>query len=186
MKCFLPADFVIIAGDFNCYERDLDKVSGNVSVAKYLSDFRSSFHLVDAFRELHPNSREFSWFNSDCSIRTRLDNFFVSSNFVPFVQHCDISPCCFSDHDFVNLHFVVNDNFARGPGLWKFNNTLLSDSSFYSFICDRISNLSSCIAAYPSVKTWWDFFGRSLQADIVSFAVTKRKQLYHQRVVLTN
>ena len=183
---FLPADFTIIAGDFNCYEKDLDKFGGNISLATYLSDFRSTFHLVDAFRRLHPTSRDFSWFNSDHSIGSRLDKFFVSSNFIPFVQNCSISPCFFSDHDFVDLHFVLNDNFARGPGLWKFNNSLLFDSSFCSFIRDRISDLSLCINSFPSVKTWWDFFKRCLQADIVAFASGKQKQFHHARVTLTN
>lgn len=157
-----------------------------MSLAKYLSDFRSCFHFVDIFRKFHPNSRLFSWFNFDFSIGSRLDKFFVSPNFASFVQSCDISPCFFSDHDFVDLHFVLIEDFARGPGLWKFNNSLLLDSSFYSFICNRISDLSSCYETFPSVKIWWDFCKRCLQADIVSFASAKRRQLSHQRVTLTN
>lgn len=47
---FIPADGVIIAGDFNCYERDLDKFGGTCSPAKHLSDFRLTFNFVDAFR----------------------------------------------------------------------------------------------------------------------------------------
>lgn len=46
---FLPADAIVIAGDFNCYEYHLDKFGGNVSCAKYLSDFCSAFKLVDAY-----------------------------------------------------------------------------------------------------------------------------------------
>ena len=72
---FLPADGIVIAGDFNCCERDLDKFGGTFSPAKYLSDFRSTFNFVDAFRKLHPQSREVSWFNSDFSIGSRLDKF---------------------------------------------------------------------------------------------------------------
>lgn len=140
-ESFIPADYTVIAGDFNCYERDLDKFGGYFLPVKYLSDFRSNFHFVDAFRKLHPHFRQFTWFNSDFSIASRLDKFFVSSNFVPLLQSCAISPCCFSDHDFIDLHFVLNDTLVRGPGLWKFNNSLLSDSVFYSFICDRISDL---------------------------------------------
>lgn len=62
---FLPSDAIIIAGDFNCYEYIFDKVGGNLSRAKYLSDFRSAFNLIDAWHRLHPRSRQCSWFNSD-------------------------------------------------------------------------------------------------------------------------
>lgn len=43
---FIPADGLIIAGDFNCYKCDLDKFVGNVSRTKYLSDFCSVFNFV--------------------------------------------------------------------------------------------------------------------------------------------
>ena len=39
---------------------------------------------------------------------------------------------------------------------------------------------------FPSVKPWWDFFKNSIKAEIISFARTKRKNLSHDRVVLTN
>lgn len=55
-----------------------------------MSDFRSAFHLVDIFRKLHPRARESSWFNFDFCIGSRLDKFFISSNFVRFAQSCEI------------------------------------------------------------------------------------------------
>ena len=77
---FFPADFLVIGVDFNCYEHEMDKLGGNISIADYLTDFRSSFGLIDCWRKLHPRSRELTWFNSDFSIGSRLDKFFVSKN----------------------------------------------------------------------------------------------------------
>lgn len=68
----------------------------------------------------------------------------------------------------------------------NFSNSLLTDSAFYSFICDHISDLSNCLGGIPSVKSWWLFLSVSLQADIVSLVSTKRKNLSHEHVVLTN
>ena len=45
---FFPADFWEIGGDFNCYEHKMDKLGGNISIADYLTDFRSSFGLVSS------------------------------------------------------------------------------------------------------------------------------------------
>ena len=55
---FLPADCIILGGDFNCYERESDKYGGNVSLAKYSTNFRSSFNLVDIWRKFHLQSRK--------------------------------------------------------------------------------------------------------------------------------
>ena len=57
---FLPADAVVLGGDFNCYKCDLDKFGGNTSLANYLIDFQSTFSLVDVWRNLHPCSRDVS------------------------------------------------------------------------------------------------------------------------------
>ena len=42
---FLSPDVLIIAGDYNCYDHNLDKFGGNFVPAKCLTDFRSAFSL---------------------------------------------------------------------------------------------------------------------------------------------
>ena len=183
---FLPSDATIIAGDFNCYEYQFDKVGGNLSCAKYLSDFRSAFNLIDAWHRLHPRSRQCTWFNSDFSIGSRLDKFFVSQNLLSFVSNCEIESFCFSDHDIVYLSICLDNLHSRGSGIWKFNNSLLADTNFSDYISERINDLIEISEHFPSVKLWWDFFKNSIKAEIISFARTKRKNLSHDRVVLTN
>ena len=100
---FIPADGLILGGDFNGYESELDKFGGNTSIANYLSDFRSSFKLVDVWHKHHCKRREMSWFNSDCTIDSCLNKFLLSSKLVDLAERCDITPCCFSDHNYVNL-----------------------------------------------------------------------------------
>jgi len=56
-ECCFPADAIIFAGNFNCYEYKFDELGDNFSPVKYLSDFRKSLNLIDAWRKLHPRSR---------------------------------------------------------------------------------------------------------------------------------
>lgn len=183
---FIPSDGTIIGGDFNCYDSELDKFGGNVSVATYLSDFRSMFKFVDIWRKCHKKIRQMTWFNADLTIGSRLDKFFLSPNLVGFASKCDILPCCLSDHDFINLILDFKDLIPRGPGIWKFNNSLLDDDTFCQFISDRILDLSLCKLAFDCVKQWWDFFKSSLKTDIITFAREKRARLNRERVSLTN
>ena len=157
-----------------------------MSCAKYLANFRSTFHLIDAWHRLNPRSRQCTWFNSDFSIGSRLDKIFVSQSLFSFVSKCEIKPFCLSDHDIVYLTLRLDDLSPRGPGLWKFNNSLLQDTNFTEYISNRMNALIEGIEHFPSVKLWWDFFKNSLKAEIISFSRTKRKNLSHERVVLTN
>ena len=72
------ANGIILGSDFNCYENVLNKFGGNVNINNEFSDLTSSFHLVDVWRKTHPNSHEYTWFNSDYSMMSRLDIFYLS------------------------------------------------------------------------------------------------------------
>lgn len=159
---FIPADALILGDDFNCYESDLDKFGGNVSVAGYFSDFGTAFKLVDIWRKHHSKGREMSW----------LDKYLLSSSLTDLAASCDITPCCFSDYEIINLCIVFSDSFPRGPGTWKFNNSLHLDETFCDFLNSHISDLAG--------------FKVSLRADIITYAKSKRKRLTRDRFVLTN
>ena len=95
-----------------------------------------------------------SWFNADLSLGSRLDKFFISEKLINYVTNCEISPCCLSDHDYVNRSFDFEHLIPRGPGIWKFNNSLLDDESFCEYVMSRITDLSLCKTFFDSVKTW--------------------------------
>ena len=67
------------------------------------------------------------------------------------------------------LTIRLDDLRPRGPGLWKFNNSLLQDTNFSEYISDRMNALIEGMEHFPSVKLWWDFFKNSLKAEIISF-----------------
>ena len=91
MKFFLPADAIILGGDFNCYEHKFDKFGGNVSIANYLTDFSSTFSFTNIWHNMHPHSRDVSCFNSNFTIGYRLDKFLVSWHIVSLVPFCGFS-----------------------------------------------------------------------------------------------
>lgn len=85
-------DGIILGGDFNCYEKNLDKFGGNATIADYLTDARM---------------RKMTWFNSVFSIGSRLDQCFISNNLEDFVDKRDISPCCLSDQTMLILFSIL-------------------------------------------------------------------------------
>lgn len=113
---FIPAEGLILGGDFNCYDSTLDKLGGNVNINNEFKELKSSFHLVDVWRRSHPGVREITWFNSDYSIARRLDNFYLSPNIAKLFLSSSIIPS-YSDHDYVNLHLDFSLFSPRGPGI---------------------------------------------------------------------
>ena len=88
-----------------------------------------------------------SWFKSNFSVGSHLDNFFVSRNLNNNIIFSSIS-MCLSDHDFVHLHMLF-DNIIHWVLVYG-NLTLFHDSAF----CDLVK---SCIVdSFSDVKDWWE------------------------------
>ena len=97
-----PHSRLVIAGDINCYDSILDKM-GSPSIDSHFSEFKSFNFLRDAWRLKHPREKQFTWFNSNLSIASRLDSFLISRLSCEQVTTCQIYSCVYSDHDFVFL-----------------------------------------------------------------------------------
>ena len=183
---FIPSAAIIIGGDFNCYDNVLDKFGGNISIHKEYESLKNDFALVDVWRNLHPGSREFTWFNSSFSSGSRLDKFLVSRELLSPVMECNISPRPISDHDFVSLVFDIPTGIKRGPGVWNFNNSLLKDKDF----CTTIEKFIDChlrfLPSFASLQDWWEFLKLSIKEESIAFSHNKRRRLRKQQVSLTN
>ena len=183
---FIPSAAIIIGGDFNCYDNVLDNFGGNISIHKEYESLKNDFALVDVWRNLHPGSREFTWFNSSFSSGSRLDKFLVSRELLSPVVECNISPRPISDHDFVSLVFDIPTGVKRGPGVWTFNNSLLKDKDF----CTTIEKFIDChlrfLPSFASLQDWWEFLKLSIKEESIAFSHNKQRRLRKQQVSLTN
>ena len=113
-------------------------------------------------------------------------NFFVPKSLRSNLLSSSISPCCLSDHDFLDLHFQLVNVPISGPGIWKFNAFLPRDSGYNDLISSRTSELAEAIDSFADVRKWWDFCKNSLKAEIVAFSKEKRIRALHSGVVFTN
>ena len=99
------------------------------------------FSEFKSFNMKHPREKQFTWFNSNLSIASRLDSFLISRLLCEQVTTCQIYPCVYSNHDFVFLDLNLQGAFRHGPGVWKFNNSLLQDEGFCSLIYELIEHI---------------------------------------------
>ena len=183
---FFPHSRVVLGGDLNCYDSVLDKFGGNVSLSTDLSSFKSCFNLVDVWRSKHARVSQCTWFNSDLSIGSRLDSFLVAHELVNSLVSCDISPCIFSDHDFVILDFDMSRVCDFGPGVWKLNNSLLDDRDYRDFISDLITQHLNFKHVFVSIKDFWESLKEVIRLRTIQFSRSKQRELSRERVCITN
>ena len=128
---------VIIGGDFNVvqdYTIDTLNIQdrNNPKAHEKINDLKDEMDLHDPWRLQYPDTRMYTWHNTQ-NKHSRLDYFLISSELLNYVCDPMIKPGYRSDHSIVELYLKLS-NHPKGPGLWKFNNSLLFDEIYVNEI----------------------------------------------------
>ena len=179
---------LIIGGDFNCVDSNLDKYGGNSDMGftgkDEVAKLKRDFFLNDIWRTKNKRTRQFTWFNSNASIACRLDKFLISKDLVDLTRLCDIQPCHFSDHDFVNLTLDTRTFWNRGPGVWRLNTSILSDPNYEKLMNDFFDKNPRPTNGTP-LGQWWDYLKNQIKSTTVSYCKEKKRASRNERHRLT-
>ena len=149
----------ILGGDFNCViDVNIDKCGGSDLYGELgsenLINVCENHRLFDAFRNLYPDKKEYSWQNSLNTISCRLDRFYLSEsllNNVCSVMHEPVNKSI-SDHYIVKMNMCLGDT-ETGPGYWKCNSKILKDVHFQ----EDFRILWECLDSVSDQNAeWWE------------------------------
>ena len=101
------------------------------------------------------------------------------------VSSCNIFPCVFSDHDFIDLDLDLNGFSTRRSCVWKFNTSLLADPEFVQMMTCVIEKHKLDIDQFDSLGDWWDNLKSVIRDKCVNFSVQKRHQINLRQNLLT-
>jgi exonuclease III len=194
-----------VCGDFNSVlDPDLDRnrqssytgpsqqSASRESVAA-LQSLLAATQTFPVWHTRHPTDVVYSWDHPSGDFSSRIDMIWAPTLLAQSIGDCDYHSSFFSDHRYMLLTFTTGDIFARGPGVWKFNVSLLEEIdyrslvwSFWSFWKTKDDSL-----LFSSPLDWWDkgkfylrevtcCFARACAAEqsCQKFCLTKRlKQL---------
>lgn len=128
---------IIVGGDFNfVMDRFRDsnyQHDNNIYAKKEFINIASKHNLVDIWRTLHPNEKEYTWAKRNPLKYGRLDMFFASEHLLTHVKEAKIQAGYRTDHNQILLTLEAF-NQQKGPGLWKFNESLLQEENYTTLI----------------------------------------------------
>ena len=174
-------DFSIFSGDFNVVldpARDTKNYQNinNPLAMQALKDQIQQYNLVDIWRELHPDDRQYTWRKFNENKQSRLDYFLISASLLPYVQNASIIPSYCSDHSGIELEIDFS-KFIRGRGFWKFNTSLLSDPDYLKLIKNTIKRVT---AQYAIVNDDTNFYVNATNEILQEFySSTSPETLQH-------
>ena len=150
------SDFTVICGDWNLIQDfHLDSNNyvniNNPNARSEVLNMASKFDLVDPWRLANPKSKMFTWQKRNPVKKGRLDFFLVSNELLNLIECSKIEPGYRTDHSAIVLKLRLS-NFKRGPGLWRFNTSLLEDKDYVDLIKNIIHKTKIEYATFPYDK----------------------------------
>ena len=172
---------VIIGGDFNCSLTAQDKFGGcavnrKQNVISEITNLCKCLNLQDVWRRQHPNQQQFTWRDKALKVQCRLDYWLVSAELSSLVLSTDIRNSTLSDHSAIILNLRSKDYVPRGPGFWKFNNSLLNDNIFIDQLENRISEYKRKYCYLEDKGLAWDMIKMEIRGFCVQYCKRKNRE----------
>jgi len=180
----------IMCGDFNMVENIILDRRGGTPKARHnwgfavLKRLKDDFDLCDIWRELNPDTKNFTFLSNAKNIQSRLDRFYISGNLQPQVKKVDIVNFSYSDHDMVYLDAKLPQSSPRGPGYWKLNSRHLFDDEFRILIRNFWAGWREQKQNYANLRIWWDIGKIKVMQIAIDFGIKKSRKTSRRRNLL--
>ena len=143
------------------------------------------YNLTDIWRNLNLNTECFTWRNKSLKIQCRLDYFLISNDLNSLVTSCKILNSPETDHSAITLHLKSEDlKQDRGPGFWKFNNSLLQDSDYVTILQESIKDYKEKYTAIEDLGLKWDLIKMEIRVFTVKYSKMKAKKRENEEMTL--
>ena len=92
--------------------------------------------LIDVWRKLNPNKKDYTYYSTAHNKYSRLDYFFMFKTDIEKVSQCQIGTIEVSDHAIISMK--VNLGIEKSSTIWRLNNSLLNDTNIKNKIREVI------------------------------------------------
>ena len=169
---------IIIGGDFNTHlNPTLDNLGGRIETkpsVRRIKKLMMTYDLIDIWRIHHPEKKSFTWTQKKPFIRRRLDFWLISNAVQDNVSKTDIIPAIKSDHSAIILLFNSLEKQSHGPSYWKFNSSLLEESSYIELFSLKYSEWLDEFKEVTDKRVLWDLINK-IQSKILYYEIQQRK-----------
>uniref|UniRef100_A0A671TVT9 Reverse transcriptase domain-containing protein n=1 Tax=Sparus aurata TaxID=8175 RepID=A0A671TVT9_SPAAU len=170
---------LICGGDLNIHlQPKLDTSNGKAqntkSLVKKINILFEEVGLIDIWRDLHPNQRDFTHYSSPHSLYTRIDYFLTFGKDKDKINTCEIGTIDLSDH--APMYLSVDLNLQPKLNNWKLNSSLLNDPHFKEQMKREIHfYMEMNDKGDVSPPILWDALKAVLRGKIIAISSYKKK-----------
>ena len=159
--------------------------SSETSYRNLILTTMDAFDLVDIQRLRHPRLRKYSYESKSLKLKSRIDFFLVAKNLTQYVKKSEIYPSIAPDHRAIYISLSWTNGKSRGPGLWKFNNTLLNDEHYVTKIRETYSRTRAFYSDLEGARLLWEMLKMEIRAATIAYSEKKAKATTNRELEIT-
>ena len=169
---------VIMGGDLNCVQnksKDTINIKNKNAECKSLFKIIRHFKLIDIWRKFWPNKKQFTWRQLSLNLHSRIDCWLIQNELTNSIESTDIRPSIKTDHNAISLKIRVGKQ-NKGPGYWKFNSSLLNDTTYKTKLSKIIKNFKDQFNnGNISNQIKWEMCKRKIKDYTIEYCKQKAK-----------
>ena len=169
---------LILGGDWNVALEAVDKSGGipwrPTAYREQVLALSREFGLVDILRVKNPNGKFYTCESKALKLKSRIDYFLITKSWGHLVSVADTKISIAPDHRAVRLGIKMVTN-KRGPGLWKFNNSLLKDEVFITLIENSYPMIKVKYREVEDARLRWELIKMELDGISIPYAKNKAR-----------
>ena len=143
------------------------------------------YSLFDIWRNLNPETIRFTWRNKSLKIQCRLDFFRISKDLGDLAISCKILNAPKTDHSAIFLHLKSDElKQDKGPGFWKFNNSLLEDFRYVNKLRKNIYEYREKYTNVEDLGLKWDLIKMEIHGFTIKYCKIKMKKRKREELLL--
>ena len=170
---------LIIGGDWNVTLQSLDKRGGIPWKASTYRDslisMMEELELIDVFRKHYPRKPCFSYESKALKVSSRIDFFLVARPLTNWVLNIETKASNAPDHKAIKLTLKPL-GVKRGPGLWKFNNSLVEDEEYVKLIKENYPIIGEKYRELEDKRLCWELIKMEIRGLTIAYSKNKAKK----------
>uniref|UniRef100_A0A3Q2QE32 exodeoxyribonuclease III n=1 Tax=Fundulus heteroclitus TaxID=8078 RepID=A0A3Q2QE32_FUNHE len=180
----------VVGGDFNLVlnpflDRSSPKTFSLPKAAKVLNQGIKDIGIIDVWRNIYPNQRDFSFFSPKHNTHSRIDTFLVPQHMKAAVMECSYLAATLSDHNPIRLSWMI-DSPQPTTRRWRFKNHMLKDPEFISYMTTKIEIFIDANSNSFSHANIWEALKAYMRGHILSYSAHKRKEQLARQLEIEN
>lgn len=141
----------------------------------------------DIWRFLNPSVEQFTWRNKSFKKQCRLDFFLISTKLNALTDKYKIVYTAETEHSAILIHLKSDElKHKRGPGFWKFNQSLLQHEIFVSNLRAEIPDFKQKYVDVEDLRLKWDLIKMEIRGFTIKYTKNKAKKRKSAEINLQN